>query len=98
MYKPVILDLAKRDIKEAATWYNERQPGLGKRFMTHVRERVQYICENPKTIAIRYDETRAALLDTFPYMIHFTIDENQKLIIIAAVLSTSRDPKMWKEI
>ncbi len=76
MYKPVILHLAKRDIKEAATWYNERQSGLGKRFTTLVRETVHYICDNPKAIAVHYDDTRTALLKDFPYMIHFTIDEN----------------------
>lgn len=48
-------------------------------------------------VAIRYKNTHTALLDTFPYMIHFTIDENQKLMIISAVLSTHRDPFLWKE-
>lgn len=43
MYKSVILSLAKQDIKEAAEWYNERQPGLGKRFTSHVKKLVHYI-------------------------------------------------------
>lgn len=97
MYRSVILPLAKQDIKEAAIWYNERQPGLGKRFTDYIRKTVHYIRQNPKAIAIRYDNTRTALLDTFPYMIHFSVDDDKKLVIIAAVLNTARDPKMWKE-
>lgn len=30
MHKAHILPLAKQDIKEAARWYNEKSPGLGK--------------------------------------------------------------------
>jgi hypothetical protein len=97
MYKSIILSLAKQDIKEAAKWYNERQPGLGKRFTVHVRQKVHYIRQNPKSVAIRYDDTRTAVLDTFPYMIHNTVDDSNKTVIISAVLSTRRDPDLWND-
>lgn len=97
MYKSIILPLAKQDIKEAAKWYNERQPGLGNRFTQHVRQKVKFIRQNPKAVAISYDDTRTAILDIFPYMIHFTGDDENKLVIISAVLSTHRDPETWKE-
>ncbi len=97
MYKSVILPLAKQDIKEAAGWYNEHQPGLGKRFTAHLKKTVLYIRQNPKAVAIRYDDTRTILLDTFPYLIHFSIDDDKHIIIISAVLSTSRDPEIWKD-
>jgi plasmid stabilization system protein ParE len=97
MYRSVILPLAKQDIKEAAAWYNERQHGLGKRFTANVRKKIHYICQNPRAMAVRYDDTRTALLDTFPYMVHFTVDEEKKRVVVAAVLSTSRDPKIWME-
>lgn len=96
MYKPIILQLAKQDIKEAANWYNNRQTGLGKKFTTHLRETIAYLCGNPKIIAIRYDNIRAVLLDTFPYLIHFYVDDNKKTIVILAVLHTARDPKTTK--
>jgi hypothetical protein len=97
MYGAVILPLAKLDVKEAATWYNEQQSGLGKLFTSCVQKKVRYICKNPKSIVIRYGDTRTALLDTFPYLIHFTIDEEAKKVIIIAILSTSRNPKIWEE-
>ena len=96
MYRVIILPFAKLDIKEAALWYNSRQSGLGKRFTIHIREKVNYIKQDPHTVNIRYDEVRTAVLDVFPFIIHYIIDEAQKLIIITAVLHTSRNPDMWK--
>jgi plasmid stabilization system protein ParE len=88
MYKSLILPLAKQDIKEAAIWYNDRQPGLGKKFTTNIRKTVHYICENPDAVAIRYDTIRTVLIDTFPYMIHFSVNHEKRTIIIIAILHT----------
>lgn len=95
MYKSIILPLAKEDIREAAKWYNKQQNGLGKRFTAEVREKVHFIRQNPKASNIRYNSVRTAVLNMFPFMIHFTIDEKSKTIIISAVLHTSRDPELW---
>ena len=97
MYKSVILPLAKKDIKEAAAWYNDKQKGLGKRFTHKIRLRVHSICKHPKAGAIRYDDTRTAILDVFPYMIHYIIDELQKTIIISAVFHMSLNPDKWED-
>lgn len=96
MFKTIILPLAKKDIKEAATWYNNRQKGLGIRFTTEVRERIEFIKSNPNSVAIRYDSIRTLPLRVFPYMIHFELDLENKLIIVFAVFHTSRDSNEWK--
>ncbi len=95
MYHPVLLPLAKQDIKDAAHWYNSKQKGLGKRFTTSVREKVKYICQNPKAIAIRYQKTRCVLLDGFPFMIHYTVEEEKKKVIVSAVFHTSQNSDNW---
>lgn len=95
MFKPIILPLALTDIKEIAHWYNERQKGLGKRFTKEVRQKIRFVCKNPKATAIRYNQTRCVILDIFPYMIHFSIDEKQKVIVVTAVFHTSQSPKKW---
>ena len=95
MYKVIILPLAKKDIKEAALWYNKKQKGLGKRFTKEIRRKTNLLRQEPYEVAIRYDDVRTAILDVFPYMIHYSIDESQKLIVISAVLHTSRSPDIW---
>ena len=78
MYRVIILPFAKQDIKDAALWYNSRQSGLGKRFTTHIREKINYLKQDPLNIAVRYEEVRTSVLDIFPFMIHYIIDETQK--------------------
>jgi len=97
MYKSVILPLASEDVREAARWYDKQQNGLGKKFTAEVREKVHFIRQNPKASNIRYDEVRSAVLNVFPFMVHYTIDENNKTIIVSAVLHTSRNPEIWKK-
>ncbi len=97
MYKAVILPLAKQDIKEAATWYNSKQKGLGKRFTKSIRDKILYIRQNPSSSSIRYDVTRCTVLDVFPFMIHYSVNDEQKTVVISAVFHTSRNPDIWKD-
>ncbi len=96
MYKSLILLLAKEDIRKAALWYNNRQAGLGKKFSSEVKKTVRFIEQNPKAVSIRYDNVRTVVLNVFPYMIHYTIDEAKQTIIISSVFHTSRNPENWK--
>lgn len=96
MFKVVILPLAKQDIQEAAQWYQTKQPELGKRFTGEVRSKVSFIRRNPKACAKKYDNFRTAVLNTFPFLVHYTIGEIGNAIVISAVLHTSRNPKIWE--
>jgi plasmid stabilization system protein ParE len=95
MFKVVILPVAKKDIHEAAQWYQTKQPGLGKRFTSEVRSKVSFIERNPMACAKKYDNVRTVVLNTFPFLIHYTIDEVKNIIVISAVLHTSRNPNIW---
>jgi len=95
MHQVILLPAAKQDIREAATWYHSQQNGLGKRFTNEVRTRVQLIRNNPKAFTIRYDDVRTAVLDVVPFMIHYTIEEEKRLIVVSAVMHTTRDPGLW---
>ena len=97
MYKSIILPLAKQDIRDAALWYEEKQSGLGKRFTGQVREKVSFIKKNPDACSIRYDNVHTAVLNKFPFMIHYIIDQNNKTVIISAVLHASQNPDLWKK-
>lgn len=97
MFQVVILPLARDDIREAAKWYNSKLMGLGVRFTKEIREKVKFISGNPYACAIRHGFTRTAVLRSFPFLIHYSIDNKKKLIIISAVLHTSRNPKSWKK-
>ncbi|HRP88680.1 MAG TPA: type II toxin-antitoxin system RelE/ParE family toxin [Edaphocola sp.] len=95
MYKTFILPTTKADIKDAALWYNQQQSGLGKRFTKEVRAKVVDIKTNPLAYSVRYDDVRTAVVDVFPFMIHFIIEN--KNIIVTAVLNTSLNPDKWAD-
>ena len=94
MYKSIILHTAKNDIREAAKWYNKQQNGLGKRFLAEVRKKNQLLKQNPFAYTVRYGKVRTAILDVFPFMVHFTI-EKDRTILISAVLHTGVSPSSW---
>lgn len=96
MYKAHVLRSVRKDIREAALWYNEQLPGLGRRFTHFTRKKIELICENPHLYTIRYAEMRTAILPVFPFMIHFKIDEKRRVVAIVGVFHTSLDPEKWR--
>lgn len=96
MFKVIISPVAKQNIAEAAKWYNSQRNNLGKRFIKEVNSHILHIRQNPLATAIRYDDVRTAVLDIFPYLIHFFVDEELQIVVILTVLHTSRNPDIWK--
>jgi plasmid stabilization system protein ParE len=94
-YRIKIEPEAHQDIQEAIDWYNHQQPGLGRRFHTEVKVSFKKLKIHP-FFQVRYDNVHCFILNKFPYMVHYTIDEENKIIIVRAVFGTSRDPQIWK--
>jgi len=94
-FKVFISPHAYNDIQRAIDYYNEKQKGLGKRFHFAVKNPVSVLRKNP-FYQIRYDEVRCFSVKRFPYMLHFTVAEEARTVIIHAVIHTSLDPeKAW---
>ena len=97
MFKSIILPRAKEDIRQAAKWYSKKSPRLSKRFTAEVRDTVRHIKQNPKASSIRYDQVRTAVLNIFPFMVHYTVDEFNTTVVITSVFHTSRDPELLEK-
>ena len=82
---------AKQDIQREINYFNQQQKGLGKKFHKEVLNYFSAIKINP-FYQVRYDEIRCLPLKKFPAMIHFSVDENAKIIIVRAVIHTSKNP------
>lgn len=91
----VLKSWAENDILEAAKWYSEQQSDLGKRFSDAVYEKLIVISNNPNLFQQRYKQVRVAIVNSFPYAIYYTIDDNK--IVIHAVLHAKRNPRIWKK-
>jgi len=88
---------ALADIQNITDWYNEAQAGLGKRFQKTVINQINSLENNPQIYAIRYKEIRCMIVEKFPYMVHFYINEGNHTAEIMAVISTYQNPKIWEE-
>lgn len=95
-FKSVIQNTAKNDLREAVKWYNIQKKGLGNEFLSTVRQTISRLQLYPNLAQIRYFEVHTAVMETFPYMIHYYIDSNKKAIIVIGILHTSKNPDNWK--
>ncbi len=96
-YKVKISDAALLDIQEATDWYNERLPKLGSRFQKNVRQQINTLKNSADGHSIRYSNVRCTLVNKFPFLIHFIIDEENQVLEIFAIIHTSRNPKIWEQ-
>lgn len=86
-------DEAFLDIQDAYNWYENERLGLGELFLYQIEERLSRLKEYPESSPTEVDEFRRAMLKQFPYYIVYEF--NPKLIVVYAVIHTSRDPKHW---
>ena len=88
---------ALADIAEAATWYEEREPGLGLDFVRTIREAIGNLRASPLAHRLRNRRrnVRWFLASRFPYRIIYRIQG--EVITIIAVLHSARHDRHWKE-
>ncbi len=96
IYNEIIADpKVKYDLIEARDFLNSRRAGFGKKFLSEYVATLKLIQKTPN-FQIRYKDVHCLPLKTFKYMLHFRIDEENKIIHIYAVLSTYLNPdKSW---
>ena len=96
-YRLAIRPDALSDIEEAASWYDEQQPGLGNEFSREVIETIDTLSNNPLMYRVRHKRKniRWKLLDRFPYRIVFRMTDD--LITVVAVLHSARHDRQWRQ-
>jgi len=96
-YKINIDPAARLDIIEAIDWYYDRQRGLGFRFYKHTKAALKNIQKNPIGYVIRYKNVHTAIINKFPYMIHYVVEQDLGIIRVLAILCMYRNPESWPE-
>ncbi len=86
----------KADVNKAVKWYNKAQIGLGDRFIKNLKEKINYIAQNPESIQERYKNVQMAMITNFPYSIHFQYFKKENTLFILGVFHTSLNPDKWE--
>jgi plasmid stabilization system protein ParE len=98
--KPVRLRrIAKRDLREAVSWYRARDPQLASRFLDEVYKTLAMIEQFPLTggpvFGINEPQTRQLPVDNFPYQVVF-----RRLKLRTAILAIAHErkkPGYWND-
>lgn len=90
-FKLKILSRAKLEIEEIHEYYQSLSKGLGKVFYLEFKNYSKTL-KNIPFFEEKYNIVRTLPLKKFPYTIHFTVDENEKIVTIHAVTSNHQDP------
>jgi hypothetical protein len=80
---------AFKDVQEAVDYYDSISPGLGDNYLKDIEIAVKSLGINPY-FQIRYRYVRCLRLKHFPYLIHFKLLKNKRLVKVIAILHTSR--------
>ena len=94
-FELIILPTALQDVQDAVDYYDEQKAGLGERFEAELNEILETLEANP-FFQNRYETIRCLPLKKFPFMVHFSVAEKQKQVVVYAVFHTSLNPKVWK--
>jgi plasmid stabilization system protein ParE len=85
---------ARLEYREAAAFYESRQPGLGAAFSIEVEAAIARILEMPERFRILEHDVRTCRTHTFPYALLYTIEAES--ILIVAVMHMRRKPGYWR--
>jgi len=94
IFKIKMTPVAQQDIRIAAVWYSKQVKGLGKKFLNELKSNKKILEKNP-FFAERNKGIHTLPLKKFPFIIHFTINEKNKEVIILSVLHTAQNTAKW---
>ncbi len=84
---------AQQEFLDAIRYYEEAEPGLGRRFSVEAGGAVRRLGDHPETYRIRLADQRRINLKTFPFYLPFII--RGETVWVLAVAHESRKPRYW---
>ena len=85
--------LARRELNEAAQFYDSESPGLGSAFLDEIERCTRAIVEYPEAGPLIIGTIRRRLVLRFPYAILYFIKQNGLRVL--AVMNLKRRPMYW---
>lgn len=86
---------AETELREAMTFYEAAEKGLGARFLDEVEASVARIRAHPAAWTQMSPRTRRCRTHRFPYGLFYQIRTDE--ILIVSVVDLRRDPKCWEQ-
>ena len=95
MTRPIRFDpAAKRELNEAAEFYDSEDLGLGGSFLDAVERAFKQIQAFPESSQISLDPARTKVLSAFPFSVIYWVADD--VIVVLAVAHHRRQPGYWR--
>ena len=95
MEKIVFDPLAKQELENATTFYENCQKGLGQKFLNAVESATDTISHFPYLFPILQNHFRRCLIRKFPFGIVYSIEK--ETIYVISVMHLKRKPGYWTD-
>ena len=90
-----ITDTADLELGQAIDYYNNKEMGLGNKFLAEIDESIELIKKWPKTWQLISKRTHRFIMRKFPYILLYAIIDNA--IIITCIGHQKRRPEYFIE-
>jgi len=88
-----LLREAEEELRIAAQFYEEAQPGLGQALIDEVRRAKDLIAAHPLAARIERGEIRVRSIARFPYRLYYRVRAEE--IVVIAIGHRRRRPGFW---
>jgi plasmid stabilization system protein ParE len=92
-YVTIFSSRVQKEIAKSWEWYEERQVGLGDRFIKEVLSKITLIEQNPERYPTRQKSYKETPIAVFPFLIIYRLNARKKTIRIVSVFHTSLSTK-----
>mgnify|MGYP001253642455 CR=1 FL=1 len=72
---------AQKDLDRATLWYNDQRWMLGLEFVDFIQKKILHIRKYPGEFMFISNKVQRAILNKYPYVIFFTLEENTIIIL-----------------
>ena len=86
---------AQIELNQSVDWYEERQLGLGERFIDSIDSAIQSIAESPEQAARVYKDVRCKSVKGFPYQVFYRI-QAQNTVEVLSIFHVRQHPGVWQ--
>ena len=86
-------DEVNHDLQKIVDYYNNKKHKLGNTFYSIALKQMKRLNNDFLLYEVKYQNVRCVSIGGFPYQIHYTINEKQKIVFINAIIGMSQDPE-----
>ena len=96
IWKVEVDSMAEKEIFSAIEYYEKANPAIAEKFEEAIEIAIQKLKSHPY-FEVRYNQKHCLPLKRFPYMLHYQLEEDLKLVYVTGCIHTSLNPdKSWR--